>query len=191
MKGREPGLELKLAKDDDSAPASTAGDLLGLYLEKRANLVRFFAARLGAAAAAEDLAQDLYLKIAAMPADEAVQSPSALLYRMGANLMLDRLRQERRAAARDGAWRDTAILSVGGEDVHDAPSADDAIADRQRLARLLDGLQDLPPRMRRAFQLHKLQGLSHVETAREMGISVSAVEKHISGALKSLASRLG
>lgn len=184
-------MEFKLASDHDSGPPSTAGDLLGLYLEKRANLVRFFAARLGARAAAEDLAQDLYLKIAALPADEPVQNPNALLYRMGANLMLDHLRQDRRAAAREGAWRETVTLRIGAEDVQDEPSVEDAIGDRQRLAQLLAGLQDLPPRMRQAFQLHKLQGLSHAETARAMGVSVSAVEKHISGALKALLARLG
>ena len=47
-------------------------------------------------------------------------------------------------------------------------------------------LESLPPRMREAFKLHKLEGLSHAETARSMGISISAVEKHISGALKLL-----
>ena len=184
-------VELKLASDDDSGPPSTAGDLLGLYLEKRANLVRFFAARLGARAAAEDLAQDLYLKIAALPADEPVQNPNALLYQMGANLMLDRMRQDRRAAAREGAWRETVTVRIGAEDIQDEPAVDDAIGDRQRLAQLIAGLQDLPPRMRQAFQLHKLQGLSHAETARAMGVSVSAVEKHISGALKTLLARLG
>ena len=36
--------------------------LLADYLERRANLVRFLAARAGSLAAAEDLAQELYLK---------------------------------------------------------------------------------------------------------------------------------
>lgn len=184
-------MEFKLASDQDSGPATTAEDLLGLYLEKRDNLVRFFAARLGARAPAEDLAQELYLKIAALPANEPVQNPAALLYRMGANLMLDRLRQERRSAAREGAWREVAVTRLGGEDVQDEPAADEAIAGRQRLSQLVAGLDALPPRMREAFQLHKLQGLSHAETARAMGVSVSAVEKHISGALKALLARLG
>ena len=162
-----------------------------IYLEKRANLVRFFAARLGSVALAEDLAQDLYLKVAALEADEPIQSPSALLFRMGSNLMLDRLRKERRTLARDDAWIKVERTSIGGEDVVDEPAADDALASRQRLAQLTAALEELPPRMRRAFHLHKLDGLSHAETARAMGISISAVEKHISGALKALMARLG
>ena len=35
--------------------------VLAVYLERRANLVRFLAARAGSLAAAEDLAQELYL----------------------------------------------------------------------------------------------------------------------------------
>lgn len=161
------------------------------YLEKRPNLVRFFAARLGSSAAAEDLAQELYLRIAGLSADEDILSPMALLYRMGSNLMLDRLRRERRAAVREGAWLASATTRLGDEEIHDEPPADEALAARQRLALLLRELEALPPRMRRAFQLHKLEGLSHLETARAMGISVSAVEKHISGALKTLLARLG
>jgi DNA-directed RNA polymerase specialized sigma24 family protein len=44
--------------------------------------------------------------------------------------------------------------------------------------------------MGRAFRLHKLEGLSHAETARAMGISVKVVEKHVSAALKALTRRL-
>jgi RNA polymerase sigma factor (sigma-70 family) len=172
---------------------STAGPdnpLLAVYLEKRANLVRFFAARLGSLEAAEDLAQDLYVKLSTMEPVEDVQNPMALLYRMGANLMLDRLRRERRGAVREDAWLKAERTTLGGEDVVDEPAADETLAARQRLALLIAGLESLPPRMRQAFRLHKLDGMSHAETARTMGISISAVEKHVSGALKALLEKL-
>lgn len=164
--------------------------LLAVYLDKRANLVRFFAARLGSLEVAEDLAQDLYLKLSTMEPIEDVQNPMALLYRMGANLMLDRLRRERRGAVREDAWLKTERTTLGGEDVVDQPAADETLAGRQRLAQLIAGLETLPPRMRQAFRLHKLEGMSHAETARAMGISISAVEKHVSGALKALLEKL-
>ena len=172
-------------------PPSSADDpLLAAYLERRANLVRFLAARAGSLAAAEDLAQELYLKLAARDREAEVGNPVALLYRMALNLMLDRARGESRAAARDTAWRQVARTELGGVDVADEPPADEAAASAQRLRQLVAAVQDLPPQAGRAFRLHKLEGLSHAETARAMGLSVKAVEKHVSAALKALTTKL-
>ena len=76
---------------DTDAPKAV---LLSLYAEKRANLVRFFAARLNSRAEAEDLVQDLYLRISGMEIAGPIESPAALLHRIGSNLMLDRLRSQ-------------------------------------------------------------------------------------------------
>ena len=164
---------------------------MAAYLSRRANLVRFFAARTGSAAAAEDLAQELYLKVAGRPDGVEADNPVALIYRIATNLMLDRARGESRAAARDGAWSREARTRLGGDEVAEDPPADEALASRQRLARLVEAVAELPPQMQRAFRLHKLEGLSHAQTANAMGISVKSVEKHISAALKALTARLG
>ncbi|MFI4965451.1 MAG: sigma-70 family RNA polymerase sigma factor [Caulobacterales bacterium] len=176
-----------MAADLSSSPDDP---LLAAYLERRASLVRFLAARAGSLAAAEDLAQELYLKLAARDRAEPVGAPVALLYRMALNLMLDRARGEARAAARDTAWRQVARTEVGGVDIADEPPADEAFASAQRLRQLVAAARDLPPQAGRAFRLHKLEGLSHAETAQAMGLSVKAVEKHVSAALKALAAKL-
>jgi RNA polymerase sigma factor (sigma-70 family) len=165
--------------------------LIEIYLERRANLVRYFAARTGSLAVAEDLAQELYRKIASRDLAIATENPVALIYRIATNVMLDRARGDARAVARDAAWRQSAHVTLGGEDVAEETPADEAVASRQRLRLLVEAVVDLPPQMQRAFRLHKLEGLSHAETARLMGISVKSVEKHISAALKSLTARLG
>lgn len=164
--------------------------LLGLYEEKRANLVRFFAARLGSRAEAEDLVQDLFVRISGMDGLGPVDNPSALLHRIGSNLMLDRLRSQKRAGTRDNEWRSLNTTVIAGHEVADEPAADDVVAGRQRLKVLVEAVEDLPEKTRQAFRLHKLEGHSHVETARRMGISVSTVEKHVSAAMKTLTRRL-
>jgi DNA-directed RNA polymerase specialized sigma24 family protein len=112
----------------DGAPPQDDA-LLALYLERRANLVRFFAARAGSAAAAEDLAQELYIKLAARPPDTAAaENPLALIYRIALNLMLDRARGEARSAAREAAWRNAAHASMGGEDIAHEPPADACVS---------------------------------------------------------------
>ena len=175
---------------DAPKPSASDDPLLAAYLERRANLLRFLAARAGSLTAAEDLAQELYLKLAARERTQEVGNPTALLYRMALNLMLDRARGEARATARDTAWRQTAHTQVAGVDVVDEPPADEAVAAAQRLRQLVAAVQELPPQAGRAFRLHKLDGLSHAETARAMGLSVKAVEKHVSAALKALTAKL-
>lgn len=170
-----------------SPPSDTP--LLRLYGEKRPNLIRFFAARLRSIAEAEDLVQDLYLKVQAAGDLEARDDGSALLFRMANNLMLDRLRAQTRASARDERWRDAETTAMGGDPIADVPSAEDVVSGRQRLAAMMAAVETLPPKTAQAFRLHKLQGLSHAETATAMGISRSAVEKHVSAALKALLAR--
>jgi RNA polymerase sigma factor (sigma-70 family) len=174
-----------------SSSENPRGALLAAYLARRGDLVRFFTARMKSAAAAEDLIQDLYVRLASFNTASEVVDPSALLYRIAVNLMLDRLRGDRRTSARDQAWQDARGAMIAGVAVADEPSPEDAASARQRLGLLVDAVAGLPPRTRRAFQLHKLEGRSHAETARLLGVSRKTVEKQISAALRALLNQLG
>jgi RNA polymerase sigma-70 factor (ECF subfamily) len=164
--------------------------LLAAYLERRSDLVRFFTPRLKSSAAAEDLVQDIYLRIAALDAAVEVRNPGGYLYRLGSNLMLDRIRGERRAAARDHEWSDGRRTMIGPDEVSDEPRADDVVAARQRLAAIVEILRQAPEQTQRVFRMHKFEGLSHAEVAQALGISRSAVEKHCMAVLKRLAEGL-
>jgi RNA polymerase sigma-70 factor (ECF subfamily) len=135
--------------------------------------------------------QDLYVKLAALEPDAPVQNNAAFLYRMGSNLMLDRLRQQQRSTLRDSEWRDANATFVDDEAVTDERPADEVLASRQRLARMLAAVEELPDHTRRAFRLHKLDGLSQAEVAEALGVSRSSVEKYISAALRHLLLRIG
>jgi RNA polymerase sigma factor (sigma-70 family) len=166
---------------------ATQDALIQAYFDRRPNLVRFFAARTGSYAMAEDLAQDLYLKLASgRPAIEA-SAPVALLYRMAINLMLDSARSARRSAVRETAWRLESRTALAGTEIAEEPAADEVVVSRQRLRQLMEAVSELPPQRRRAFRLHRLEGLSQAQTAQAMGVSVKAIEQHISAALKALA----
>lgn len=177
------------SNEADHLGGTARAALLETYLARRAHLIRFFTLRLRSAAAAEDLVQDIYLRLhAARDAD--VQNPVGYLYRLGTNLMLDRLRGARRAASRDAAWRDGHRTVIGAEEVSEDPSAEQALAARQRLAATIAALKDLPPLTHQVFWKHKFEGLTHPQVAAALGISRSAVEKHVMAALRHLAERL-
>jgi len=134
--------------------------------------------------------QEIYVRLAGVEPHGDIQSPVAYLYRLGSNLMLDRLRGERRTAHRDAAWLETQTTRVGGHEVAPEPSAEAAVAARQRLEQLQRALTELSPQTQRVFRMHKFDGLSHAEVAQALGISRSAVEKHCMAVLKRLAERL-
>ncbi len=141
-------------------------------------------------ATAEDLIQDLYVKVAAVDPGTDVRAPAALLYRMAANLMVDNARSRQRAARRNGQWQSETRTTLGGEDVADEPAADDVVASRQRIRQLADAVAALPPKMGQAFRLHKLEGLTQADTARAMGVSTKMIEQHIQAAIRHLSERL-
>jgi RNA polymerase sigma-70 factor (ECF subfamily) len=166
------------------------GPLLAAFLEKRENLVLFLAARMRSAAEAEDLVQDLYLKVAVMEPGTDVRAPAALLYRMAANLMVDHVRSAQRASRRNAEWRLDTRQTHGGVDVVSEPPADEAMVARERVRLLAQAVADLPPQMGRAFRLHKLEGRSQAEAAEAMGVSRKMIEQHVATAVRRLAERL-
>lgn len=170
--------------------SDAAQTLLEAYLRYRPDLLRHFTARLKSAAAAEDLVQDIYVRLRAHPAPERLENAAAYLFRMGSNLLVDNVRSELRSAARDTAWRDSHVTLSGRDPVADQPAADEALAARQRLAALERALADLPPETARIFRLHKFEDLPYGEVARRLNISKSKVEKHMMAALRKLAAAI-
>jgi RNA polymerase sigma-70 factor (ECF subfamily) len=180
--------ELVLAQGGPTERGARAGPLLSAFLEKRDNLVLFMAARVRSLETAEDLAQDLYLKVAATP-DADVRAPVPLLYRMAANLVVDYARSMGRASRRDGQWRLDTRSTLGGVDVTAEPAADQALMEKEQAQAFAQAVADLPPQMGRAFRLHKLEGRSQAETAQLMGVSRKMVEAHVAAAVRRLTER--
>ena len=166
---------------------SAGSGLIDHYLAQRDALARFLRARTGSGAEIEDLLQDIYLRVAAADPGVEIHNPVAYLYRLASNLLLDRARSNRGAAARDAAWRRVNHVPGPVEDIADVPSAEDVVAGRQRLDALLQALSTLPPKTQEVFRMHKFQGLGYAAVAENMQISRSSVEKHMMDALRVLA----
>ena len=91
------------------------------------------------------------------------------LYRLAANVAVDRLRSERRRAGRSGGW------DLEGEDPDGAPvRGEGPPAVRHRAGEAIDlerAIRALPPRARAVFVLHDLEGYRHGEIADLAGIA--------------------
>ncbi|MXO61182.1 sigma-70 family RNA polymerase sigma factor [Altererythrobacter salegens] len=158
--------------------------LEGAFFEHRERLVRFLAAR-GAGDAAEDLLQEVWLKISTSQTGP-IASPLPYLYRVADTLMIDRFRSQRQALRRDKAWTE---LSGGPEaGISDAPSADRSIAARDFVRLVEELLARLePPRIAEVFRRHRIDGVPQRQVAAEFGISLSTVESDLRTAYRALA----
>ena len=137
------------------------------------DLIRQIARRTRNRMDAEDLLHSAYLRLTRYGAQHPVGDPAAFLVRTAFNISIDNYRHEK-------------ILQNQAEasEVEDAaPLQDEVIAARVRLTRVKAGLSKLTPRTREIFLMHRLENLKYHEIASRLGISQSAVEKHIAKAV--------
>ncbi|MHB8528752.1 MAG: RNA polymerase sigma factor [Caulobacteraceae bacterium] len=130
---------------------------------------------------AEDLLQQAYERLERFRAARRVDNPAGFLVRAAVNIGIDEQRRDRHIERAYTVHRD----GLGIAD--SAPMQDEVLAARQRLERVRLGLTKLSVRTREVFLMHRLEGLKYREIALRLGISQSAVEKHIAKAAVFLA----
>lgn len=162
--------------------AMDGNGLEAVLLANRAALERFLCARCGNAAEAEDLIQELWLKLAG--ATGPVVEPLAYLYRMADNLVLDKRRSAQRRERRDDAWQGLVGGGLGG--ALDAPSAEQSLIGRDQLRHVEQELAALGTRTANILKRYRVDGIGQRDIAAEHGISISAVEKHLQKAYRAL-----
>lgn len=138
-------------------------------------LRRFFQRRVPASDA-EDLLHDVFLAMYARRPATAVGNVQAYLFTSARHALYKYVRH----AAQ------TQIQSEIPETADDAPLQDRDLFGRIELDHVLRAVIELPPRTKSIFIMHRFENLSYPDIARHLGISVSAVEKHIMSALRQL-----
>lgn len=152
------------------------GGLKRIFLDMRPALTRYLLVRGLAQEDAEDIIQDMYLKLDTHPGGP-VDEPRAYLYRMTHNLLLDRRRSAARRIRREEEWSGGGTGVVSESD--DRPSAEEVLIARERLSFVTDALKRLPEKTRDIFRRFRIDGQTQKAIAGDLGLSKSAVEKHI------------
>lgn len=139
--------------------------------------------RLPAAASVEDLLQSAYVRFETYRKTNAVNNPEAFLIRTAVNLSIDERRSRK--------WvDDRPVEDLCQTFAHSDPLQDEVLAAQERLRLVDEALGELPQRTRTILLLHRVEGKKYREIAELMGISQSAVEKHIARAALFLATRM-
>ena len=144
--------------------------------ELTGRLRRFVRGRVATREDAEDVIQEAYLRVLRYSAEHAVESQERLLFSAAKNLAVD---SRRRRYVRTRTATDYAVLESCTQTW---PDAHEVVYASQRLNKVERAVAQLPPRCREVFLIHRLDGLSYSQIAVQLGISVSAVEKHMARA---------
>jgi RNA polymerase sigma-70 factor (ECF subfamily) len=142
-----------------------------LYRAHSGWLLRRLRRRFGAEIA-EDLVQDVWVRMLGRPGVDAIRSPRAFLLTVAARLTMDRARRPRPEA------REL-------DDEQDGGAADQA----ERLL-LTQIVRQMPAPLRHVFLLSRFEGLTYESIAERLGVSVKTVEWRMSKALAHCAARL-
>jgi RNA polymerase sigma factor (sigma-70 family) len=164
-------------------PPPQAGDVGAWMAEYGQALRRFFTKRVGPVDA-DDLVQEVFLRLQARATGEAVENVERYLFRIANNVLVDRYRHE---ASHGVALADPMDF---GFDVADEMSPERTLMAKQTLNQISVALRELPPRTRDAFIYHRFEEMTYPVIARRMGISVNGVEKLIKRALAQLAQKV-
>ena len=168
--------------DIQSASENLTSGLSAVFEANRHALRRFLAARRAHPDEIEDILQETFLRIRRAPTGP-ISDPVGYLYRMVDNLLVDLRRSQSRRAAREEAWLAT---HSGGGEADAQPSAEEALIAKEQLKLIQESLLRLPERTLLVFRRFRLEGVGQREIAAELGISLSAVEKHLQRAYRAL-----
>jgi RNA polymerase sigma factor (sigma-70 family) len=160
-----------------------ADALARFHREHRPALIAFFRRRVHDHSEAEDLTQEVFIRIAGNNHAE-MQDADAYIFQVAANLLRDR---ERRAQVRSDHAAGARFVEGVGIDTLDPHRV---AAGREALALLTSGLDELPERTRQIFMLFRFEQIDKRTIAESFGISVSATEKHIYRAMAKLIARM-
>jgi RNA polymerase sigma factor (sigma-70 family) len=154
-------------------------------------LTTFFLRRIKDRSLAEDLTQDVLLRVVRACEKGQIERADSYVFKVAINLLRDRRRRALRVGPaifvpieedRDGQLESQLVEAISPERV---------LLSEDSLADVLRSLQDLGELTRNIFILFRLENMKQKDIAALYGIGQSTVEKHVVKAVLHLANRYG
>ena len=148
------------------------------FAEYRFALNRYFRRR--GADDAEDLAQEVYLRLLRGDAADAlaIESPEAYLFTLAANLLRERgATMRRRGLSIDIDAVDEGLLPTEA-------SPEDELVRTVRDRRLAEAVDSLPAKYRQVIVMHYHENQTYQQMAGHFGVTPHAIKKYVSQALR-------
>jgi RNA polymerase sigma-70 factor (ECF subfamily) len=143
-----------------------------LFEEHNRDLLSFLTARLRSVHEAQDIAQEAYVRLLQLDQPGAVGFLRRYLFRIAANLVVDRKRRQAKERA----------ISTLFDAEPQCAGVDRAVMAREEAELIQAALAELPQRCRRAFVLHTIEGVSTPEVAVMLKVSERMIRVYVSQA---------
>jgi RNA polymerase sigma-70 factor (ECF subfamily) len=128
----------------------------------------------------EDLLQDVYVRVFEAARREVPHQAKSFVFTTARNLLINRFRRQQVVPIESVA--DLDALGVAIEE----PAPDRNLIARDELRKLQNALDRLPPRVREAVILKRIEGLSRREIAARMQIGEGTVKDYLAEAVNAL-----
>ena len=151
-------------------PSEETRDVAGWYDQYHIRLLRYLRASLRTETDAQDVSQEVYLRLLRLPDDRVIAHPRAYLFRVAANVVND--------------WHAGQKLfeTRAPEDLDQVPGPDDCDTDyddRRRKEQIKRAIESLPARCRASLLLSAQHGMTYREIAAYLDVSERMVKRYI------------
>lgn len=148
-----------------------------LFREHNRTLVRFLESKLQNTHEAREIAQEAYVRLLELGRTGAVGFLRAYLFRIAANLAIDRIR------SRNVHERIDSLLLAPVEELVEDAGVEQRIFAEDEMKVFWSSLDELPEHYRKAFVMNRLHGLSTEDIGRRLGRSSRMVRRYLVYAL--------
>ncbi|MGH3430663.1 MAG: RNA polymerase sigma factor [Mycobacteriales bacterium] len=143
------------------------------------DLTRFLASQIGDASEAQDLMQEVYLRVLKLNSLAEVRSPKAYLFKVAANIAFEHRRCNAALPHHVAIEEVPPELLHGGERDHPTNAPEDTAALAERLGKLSERLSDLPPKVQAAIVMSHLYGYTYEEIGLRLSVVRNRVKKYL------------
>ena len=129
---------------------------------------------------ADDIVQEVFLKLWNNRNDIKNETVKSLLYTIASNTIKNHFKHQK------------IVFNFQKEEQSDDTfeEADSALRQEELNRKLQDALAEIPEKSREVFLMNRIEGLTYNDIAERLGLSVKAIEKRMSEALSIIRSRI-
>jgi len=154
----------------NKSPGAGGPDVAGWYDEYHLRLLRYLRGSVRTETDAEDVSQEVYLRLLRVPEDRVIEHPRAYVFRVAANVVND--------------WRagQKMLETRAPEDLDQVPDTynnDEDYDEVRRREQITQAINSLPLHYRAALLLSAQHGMTYKEIASHLDVSERMVKRYI------------